>query len=216
MKKKTLFLTKQHLSIALIWLFHVSGILGIIYGNATWFVKATPINLLLSFFLLMLNTDLNLKALFMVVLCFLVGMIAEILGVKYGLLFGSYSYGSTLGFKFIGVPIMMGFLWCIQVFITGFIAQFFTNKLLFKILIGVGLMLFLDLVIEPVAPIMDFWTFESGVAGLNNYMGWTFVATPLQLIYHKMKIKIKGPFPFHLFLLQFLFFTLLLIKSYTP
>jgi putative membrane protein len=216
MKKKTLFLTKQHLSIALIWLFHVSGILGIIYGDATWFVKATPINLLVSFLLLIANTDLNRKTLFMIVLCFSAGMITEILGVKYGLIFGSYSYGSTLGFKFIGVPIIIGINWCILIFITGFIAQFFTQNLLFKILIGVGLMLFLDLVIEPIAPIMDFWTFESGIAGLNNYIGWTFVAFPLQLIYHKMKIKIEGPFPFHLFLLQFLFFTLLLLKLNTP
>ena len=43
-------LTKQNIAIGLIWLFHVSGIMGIIYSDATWFVKATPINLILSFY----------------------------------------------------------------------------------------------------------------------------------------------------------------------
>ena len=52
-------LTKQNIAIGLIWLFHVSGIMGIIYSDATWFVKATPINLLLSFVLLLINSILK-------------------------------------------------------------------------------------------------------------------------------------------------------------
>ena len=59
-------LTKLNVSIFLIWLFHVSGIIGIIYTNASWFITATPINLLLSFFLLLINTKLNKNAFFMI------------------------------------------------------------------------------------------------------------------------------------------------------
>ena len=86
-------LTKQNISIGLIWLFHVSGMIGIIYGDALWFVKATPLNLSLSFILLILNTKLNKKVFYLVIACFLTGMLAEIIGVKYGFLFGNYSYG---------------------------------------------------------------------------------------------------------------------------
>lgn len=157
-----LFFSKQQFSIALIWLFHVSGLVGIIYSDASWFIKATPVNLLLSFVLLMINTTWSRKTLVLVLLCFITGMFAEIIGVHYGFLFGAYSYGDALGIKFLDVPLLIGVNWCILVFITGFIASFFVTGLWSRTLLGVFLMLFLDLVIEPVAPVLDFWTFESG------------------------------------------------------
>lgn len=205
-------LSKQHISIGLIWLFHVSGIIGIIYSDASWFIQATPINLMLSFILLMINTEWSKKAFFLVVLCFTIGMLAEIIGVHYGFIFGAYSYGDALGTKFMEVPLMIGINWCILIFITGFIAQSFLEPLWKRTLLGVGLMLFLDLVIEPVAPVLGFWSFETGLASIHNYAGWAVVALPLQIAFHKFKIKIEGPFPFHLFILQFLFFTILLLK----
>ena len=205
-------LTKQNISIALIWLFHVSGLIGIIYSNASWFIKGTPVNLLLRFSLLLLNTEWSKKMLFLVVLCFATGMLAEILGVQYGFIFGEYSYGKALGIKFMNVPLMIGINWCILIFITGFIAQFFLNKLWSRALLGTALMLTLDLVMEPVAPVLDFWTFTTGLASFHNYFGWALVAFPLQLIFHKAKVKMEGPFPFHLYILQFLFFIILLLK----
>jgi len=211
MNSRLLF-SRQKFSIVLIWLFHVSGLVGIIYSDASWFIKATPLNLLLSFSLLMVNTAWSRKTFTLVLLCFSTGMLAEIIGVHYGFLFGEYTYGKALGIKFLEVPILIGINWCILVFITGFIAAFFVNTLWAKTLLGVFLMLFLDLVIEPVAPVLDFWTFESGIASFHNYFGWAVVALPLQFIFHKYTPKMKGPFPFHLFILQFLFFTILLLK----
>lgn len=211
MKQKNLF-TKQNLSIGLIWLFHVSGIIGIIYSDASWFIKATPLNLMLSFVLLLINIKWSKKVFFLVCLCFGTGMLAEIIGVHYRFIFGAYAYGDALGTKVLQVPLMIGVNWCILVFITGFIAQFFLDALWARVLLGIGLMLFLDLVIEPVAPVLDFWTFESGLASFHNYVGWAIIAFPLQFIFHKVKLDIQGPFPFHLFILQFLFFTIMLLK----
>tara|TARA_X000001036_G_scaffold146682_1_gene139514 strand:+ start:405 stop:1058 length:654 start_codon:yes stop_codon:yes gene_type:complete len=207
--------TNQNISLGLIWLFHVSGIIGIIYSDASWFIKATPLNLMLSFILLLLNIERSKKTLFLVLLCFFVGMLAEIIGVKYGFIFGKYNYGEALGPKFMQVPFMMGIVWCILVFITGFIVQLFFETTWARIIVGIGLMLFLDLVMEPVAPILDFWTFESGLASFNNYIGWAVIAFPLQFIFHKAKLHIDGSFAFHLYFLQFLFFTILLLKINT-
>ena len=53
--------TKQSLSIGLIWIFHISGLIGIIYTNTSWFIKVTPLNLLLSFVLLVINSKWNKK-----------------------------------------------------------------------------------------------------------------------------------------------------------
>jgi len=205
-------LTKQNSSIFLIWLFHISGIIGIIYSDTSWFVGATPINLVLSFILLLVNTRMNQRLVYLLLACFSVGMAAEILGVRYGFIFGEYSYGAVLGLKVMEVPLLIGINWCILIFITGTIAQFFTQSFWIRTLLGVGLMLALDLVIEPVAPVLDFWTFKEGLASFNNYLGWALVALPLQMAFHKWKITIDGFYPFHLYILQFLFFTLLLIK----
>ena len=207
--------TNQNISLGLIWLFHVSGIIGIIYSDASWFIKATPLNLMLSFILLLLNIERSKKTLLLVLLCFFVGMLAEIIGVKYGFIFGKYTYGEALGPKFMEVPFMMGIVWCILVFITGFIVQLFFETTWARIIVGIGLMLFLDLVMEPVAPILDFWTFESGLASFNNYIGWAVIAFPLQFTFHKAKLHIDGSFAFHLYFLQFLFFTILLLKINT-
>jgi len=205
-------LTKQNSSIFLIWLFHISGIIGIIYSDTSWFVGATPINLVLSFILLLVNTRMNQRLVYLLLACFSVGMAAEILGVRYGFIFGEYSYGTVLGLKVMEVPLLIGINWCILIFITGTIAQFFTESFWIRTLLGVGLMLALDLVIEPVAPVLDFWTFKEGLASFHNYLGWALVALPLQMAFHKWKITIDGFYPFHLYILQFLFFTLLLIK----
>lgn len=203
------------LSIGLIWLFHISGIIGIVYGNSQWFVAATPINLSLCFVLIFLNTELNKKLLILFVACFTLGMLAEILGVNYNLIFGTYDYGSVLGPKVFGVPIMIGINWFITTMITAAIARQFSNKLWFQILIGIGLMLFLDLLMEPVAPLLDFWEFEGGHAPLQNFIGWGFIALPLQLLYQKYKVEFYNSFPYNLYLLQILFFAILLLKSNT-
>ena len=205
-------ITKLNISIFLIWLFHVSGIIGIIYTNTSWFIGQTPINLILSFSLLLINTKLSKSTLLLFIGCFTVGMIAEIVGVRYGFLFGDYTYGSVLGIKLMEVPLLMGFIWCTLVFITGSIAQFFTDSFWIKCFVGVGLMLTLDLVMEPIAPVLDFWTFADGVASFHNYVGWALVAFPLQIAFHKFKIEIEGAYSLNLYILQFLFFTILLIK----
>ena len=204
--------TKQSLSIGLIWIFHISGLIGIIYSNASWFIKATPFNLLLSFALLIINIEWNKKLFLLVVTCFSVGMLSEIIGVNYGFLFGEYSYGKALGIKFKGVPLIIGINWCLLVFITGYISRFFFNSLIARTFLGIFLMLSLDIVMEPIAPILDFWKFKEGLASFNNYIGWAIVSFPLQLLFHRLNQSIKGPFPFHLYILQFLFFTILLIK----
>ena len=204
--------TKQSLSIGLIWIFHISGLIGIIYSNASWFIKATPFNLLLSFALLIINIEWNKKLFLLVVTCFSVGMLSEIIGVNYGFLFGEYSYGKALGIKFKGVPLIIGINWCLLVFITGYISRFFFNSLIARTFLGIFLMLSLDIVIEPIAPVLDFWKFKEGLASFNNYIGWVIVSFPLQLLFHRFNQNIEGPFPFHLYILQFLFFTILLLK----
>ena len=205
----------ENISIALIWLFHVSGILGIIYGNSNWFISFTPLNLTLNFLLLLINCKVNKRVLTIIILGFFIGMITEILGVQYGWIFGDYQYGNQLGTKLMGVPLLIGVNWALLTVITGAIAQqFYLNKFM-RVLIGVGLMLFLDLLMEPLAPVLDFWIFDGEEAPLQNYLGWAAVAIFLQFGYYFLKVRVNGSFPFHLYLLQIIFFSVLLIKHTT-
>tara|TARA_B100000941_G_scaffold183147_1_gene131525 strand:+ start:262 stop:912 length:651 start_codon:yes stop_codon:yes gene_type:complete len=205
----------ENISIALIWLFHVSGILGIIYGNSNWFISFTPLNLTLNFIFLIINCKGDKGVLTIIILSFFIGMITEILGVQFGWIFGDYQYGNQLGTKIIGVPILIGVNWALLTVITGAIAQqFYLNKFM-RVLIGAGLMLFLDLLMEPLAPVLDFWVFDEKEAPLQNYLGWAAVAILLQFGYYFLKVRINGSFPHHLYLLQIIFFSVLLIKYTT-
>ena len=205
----------ENISIALIWLFHVSGVLGIIYGNSIWFISFTPLNLTLNFILLLINCKGNKRVLTIIILGFLIGMITEILGVQFGWIFGDYQYGNQLGINFGGVPLLIGVNWALLTVITGAIAQqFYFNKFM-RVFIGVGLMLFLDLLMEPLAPVLDFWVFDGEEAPLQNYLGWAVVAIFLQFVYYLLKVRVNGSFPFHLYLLQIIFFSVLLIKHTT-
>ena len=206
---------RENISIAIIWLFHVSGILGIIYGDSEWFISATPLNLSINFALLVINCNSHKWFFHMVILGFLTGMITEILGVQRGWIFGDYQYGDALGYKILGVPVLIGVNWALLTIITAAIAQQFYENLFMRIVIGVCLMIFLDLLIEPIAPVLDFWAFEGGDAPLQNYFGWTAVALFLQSIFHYFRIEVKGWFPNQLYLLQIIFFTVLLIKQNT-
>ena len=208
-------LNRENISIAIIWLFHTSGILGILYGNSDWFISATPLNLSINFVLLMINCRGHKWFFPMVILGFSTGMITEILGVQRGWIFGDYQYGDALGVKVLGVPLLIGVNWALLTIITGAIAQQFYQNIFMRIIIGVGLMILLDLLIEPIAPTLDFWVFDEGEAPLQNYIGWIAVALFLQSIFHYLRVKVIGWFPHQLYLLQIIFFTVLLIKQTT-
>tara|TARA_B000000475_G_scaffold257881_1_gene239481 strand:+ start:407 stop:1057 length:651 start_codon:yes stop_codon:yes gene_type:complete len=198
----------ERISIFIIWLFHFCGLLGIAYGNKDWFVSFTPVNLFISFVLLFVNQrELEFKNIIAGLSIFLIGMLAEILGVNYGIIFGEYVYLDNLGYKFLGVPFIIGIQWILLTFITGsFSSYFFSNNKFKAILFGTVLMVLLDVLIEPVAPEMGFWIFENLTAPLKNYFGWFLIGLPVQFVFHYGIDKKELTFSFNLLLIQFLFF----------
>ena len=116
-------------SIFLIWLFQISGLIGISVGFSEWFLTKTWVNLSLVFLitLLLFPIDSRKKALISGFF-FLAGMGVEWVGVHYEFLFGSYYYGENLGWKTDGVPLLIGANWKILTLITGCLAtHFFKN-----------------------------------------------------------------------------------------
>jgi len=198
-------------SVFVIWLFHVCGMIGISYGNKDLFLSFTPVNLIISFFLLFVNQiQITQRELLSVFTIFLIGMICEILGVNYGYIFGDYVYLDNLGTKVFGVPILIGINWIILTFITGSISSYiFKKNLKFSILTGAIFMILLDLIIEPVAPLLGFWIFDLPSVPLQNYVGWFLIGLATQFVYQKFVVNKEIPFSTNILLANIVFFSFL-------
>ncbi len=199
-------ISNLHLGIFVIWLFHISGILGIYLGNTIWFISKSPLNLIISLGLFIWLFPVNSKKKWVLFfIFFFVGMLAEWLGVHYGLFFGDYSYGSNLGLKLDGVPYLIGSYWALLTFITAQIANKLGLKSWLKISFGAFLMVALDFLMEKTAPVFDFWQFQGHVP-IDNYIAWFVIGFMLHGILHKSKVEGNNTISIHLYLAQVLFF----------
>ena len=203
---------KKNISIFIIWLVHISGFLGILFYDLDFFAGFTSLNLYLMSIILFLNLNLKSKYQTISVLSiFFIGMITEILGVNYGLIFGDYEYGNNLGFKLFGVPFLIGVNWIILTAISANIATFLTkNKsIVLTVIIGAFLMLAMDFVMEPVAPKLEMWRFKNSIVPFSNYFGWLiiglFTQTIYNLLFHEKEIVVS----INLYAAFFLFFSFL-------
>ena len=198
------------ISIGIIWLFHICGMIGISYGNKEFFLAFTPINLFISFVLLFINQlQLEKSELNAALIIFFIGMISEILGVNYGLIFGDYVYLDNLGFKVLGVPVLIGVNWIILTFITGSMSGYVIKNKHIAALTGAILMILLDLIIEPVAPLLGFWIFDLPTVPLQNYIGWFVIGLTTQYIYHFNIERKEYLFSINLLLVNAIFFAFL-------
>ena len=197
----------KKISIGIIWLFHLSGLVGLLYIDKNLFASLTPLNLFISSTLLFVNQkSLMKKEVIIVFLIFSIGMIAEILGVNYGLIFGKYDYGDNLGLKLLGVPLLIGLNWVVLTFICGSISNHFIKNKYLSIVVAIILMLLIDITLEPIAPILDYWEFSGSVAPIQNYIGWAFTSLLTLSIYQFFYSKKEFTFSINLFLAQLLFF----------
>ncbi len=206
-KEKGYLLNTEDVSIGLVWLFQISGIIGISSGHGQWFVSQTPIILCLTFILLVINFPIvSVRGAVLTFFCFAVGMFAEWIGVTYGFLFGNYSYGSNFGPKIEGVPYLIGLYWALLVLVTGVCANTLSTNRLIRILTGATLMVTLDFFMEKSAPKFDFWTFSPPVPPLNNYVAWFVLALLLHAAMQYLKFTGSKRFSVHMMTSQFFFF----------
>ena len=205
----THFLSKYKLpvGIGILWLFHVSAMIGIGLGYTEWFIEKTPLNLLVSLVLFLLIYPLNRPKKIATFLLFLIlGMFAEWLGVNYQFLFGNYSYGNNFGLKLDGVPYLIGIYWALLTFITAAILDYSKWPYRAKIVVAALLMVLLDFLMEFNAPGFDFWEFKGGMPKIENYLTWFLLGIIFQSILRMLDIKGNKVFCFHLYAAQVCFF----------
>src|SRR5665213_1381174 len=112
--------TKNQIATAIAVLFHIVGLMGLLFFNRSFFLQFTPGNLLLMLVLLVwTQTGKNRWFFIFLISCFLVGLGVEIMGVRTGILFGKYSYGTVMGYKLWDTPLILGVNWIIVAYCSG-------------------------------------------------------------------------------------------------
>jgi putative membrane protein len=181
--------------------------IGISLGHEAWFIARTPLNLSLILLILIIFYPLNSARKWIVFLLIgLLGMTAEWIGVSQGIPFGDYAYGENFGPKVWGVPYLIGVFWALLSLVTFQIAYRWYSSYALAPLIGAGLMLVLDLLMERSAPRFDFWSF-SGEPPVENYISWFALALIFQGILGSLRIKGDYQISLHIFLAQLVFFS---------
>lgn len=172
---------KKLKAFAILWivLVHFFGIIGV-YFLPDWFLPATPLIILVSAGLVILRYEKFRQSRFVafaviVVMAFLV----ELYGVKTGNLFGTYSYGENLGWKLFGVPLIIGVNWAVLLMVAQQLTTHYivvNNRFFSAITVGI-LMTSFDLLLEALAPILDFWSFiHMNYPPLQNFIAWFCVS----------------------------------------
>ena len=172
-------------------------------------LNLTPIHLFGMFILfLWANSYFSIKLIKAIIVIYLIGVLAEVLGVRYNIIFGNYYYGNSLGPQVFEVPLIIGFNWLTLSFATyGVSSYFFRNKTVITVFASI-LMVLTDYIIEPMAGALDFWYWVGGNIPIQNYVGWFFVSLIIHTILVKMNFKFNFKLCLALLLSQILFFVI--------
>ena len=195
--------------IGMIWLFHVSGLIGIALGYQQWFIEKTSLNLTVSLLIFALLYPLKeIKSVVVFFFIALIGMAAEWMGVHWGWFFGDYDYGDNFGPKFQGVPYLIGLYWALLTLATAAMAQRWVTPPWLQWVIAAALMVGLDMLLEQWAPVFDFWEFDPKPP-VDNYLSWFVLGFLLQIFWNKWGSKGNYLVSLHLIAAQVFFFGLL-------
>lgn len=207
------FKSWQKTLLALLAAAYLAGIIGLqLPFSLPYFQALTPFNLLLSAGILFaFHTDWKPSFLLFCLLTFSIGFLVEVAGVASGQIFGQYAYGPTLGFKLWNVPLVIGLNWLMLIYSTGMICAGLRLPLVLKAALASCLMVLLDLLIEPVAIRLNFWTWESPEIPLQNYLAWFTVSFCLHLLFFLLPFRKKNPAAKILYSLQLVFFFILFL-----
>ncbi|MFM7661433.1 MAG: carotenoid biosynthesis protein, partial [Bacteroidota bacterium] len=214
---KSLFLKIMKVSshpiliITILIVLYMVGLVGILFPQTRGVVlPLSSVNLFLGFLLLLYSEKKSIKSLLIfMVIAFIIGFCFELIGVQTGILFGNYSYGTNLGIKFIGVPLIIGLNWAVLTVTSASITEGFSENIVFRMVINSLIMVLFDFFMEPVAMKFDFWSWHSNEIPVYNYVCWFLISVILQFIYLTY-FTIKSNIVYKtLFIVQFLFFLFL-------
>jgi len=207
-------MNKTNISIAILVILYTVGIVGIKFGIFGDILSLTPLNLIVSLALLLWNHEKwNRNFIIALVVCGVAGFFVEVAGVQTGLIFGEYTYGKTLGWKWLDVPLVMAVNWLVLIYCAAAVVQKREEwDVMIKAFAGAIIMVMMDFLIEPVAITYDFWSWKNDVVPTQNYLAWGVISFVLLAIFHKLTPSpLNNKVAIALFFLQIIFFVVLAI-----
>lgn len=187
------------------------GIVGLIIPDSrALFTGLTPYTLLLSFFILLFfNKKWDAGFFMALVLISLSGFFIEYIGVQTGMIFGRYTYGSGLGYKWNGIPLLIGINWFFMVYCSRALAQKITSNTFLSVFLAALFMTGYDYLLEPFAVQFDLWKWNAGVIPLQNVFGWLVVSLLLHFAYQSSTKQVANKLAIPIFVIHLLFFIVL-------
>lgn len=202
---------RENICSLIIILFHFVGLYGFLNTELIeLFIRLVPLHLMLMLLLMMISGyDGSKNFLVFALVVYSAGFLIEVAGVNTGLIFGSYTYGQTLGLQIWQTPLLIGANWLILVYTTGVVLTAYNfNKYVFAFF-GAAVLVGIDFLIEPVAIKYDYWSWAGGIIPLQNYLGWFVVAFAMFLFFEKMTFRKQNSAAIVLFVAQICFFIIL-------
>lgn len=202
----------QHLGIGIV-VFHVIGALGTLWPVTRETTLAlTPVNLLLSSFLIFkCQEKLEKRWVITVGTLAIAGYLVEVAGVATGQIFGEYQYGPVLGIAIFDVPLAMALNWFLLIYIFGQLVAPLALPLVPKaMLAGLGMVL-LDVLIEPVAIELNYWHWATTDVPFQNYLAWFVIGSAMQVFFLKVNGRQRDAFAFYLLASQLIYFVCTLL-----
>jgi putative membrane protein len=197
-------------SIWIIGLLHLVGIIGMLSPFQETFRLLTPLNLIMSSVILWVNhRERNREILWYSIMVFVLGFLVEFVGVHFGIIFGHYTYGDTLGPRLLNVPVIIGLNWLLVMYCIATLTDSLKIPTIFKIIAGAILAVAVDWLIEPVAMHFDFWSWKDGVVPFQNYVAWFFTSIGMQSAYYLIKVKAENKLALPFYFTQLFFFLIL-------
>lgn len=195
-------MNKTTISIAILIILYAVGIVGIKFGMFGDILSLTPLNLLVSLALLLWNHEKwDGKFIAAIVIVAAAGFFVEVAGVQTGIIFGEYTYGKTLGWQWLDVPLAMAVNWLILVYCAAAVVGRRTEwDIWLKAFAGAVIMVCLDFLIEPVAIQYDFWNWANVAVPPLNYLAWGLISFAMLMVFHRLVPPIDNKVAIALFL----------------
>lgn len=205
---------RLNLVILVFVIFYSVGVAGFIYPRTSaFFAELTPLILIMSFIAVIIYHDGKGTLLHILVLTgvFLFSFVAEAIGVNTGIIFGSYNYGDSLGFRIFDTPLLIGLNWVFLVYSSASIIRL--TKLSGKNLVIAPslIMVVYDLILEQVAGVMGMWTWTGGSIPIKNYITWFVLAVVFHWLVKHFRVPTSNKIAPAIFTIQFLFFVVILL-----
>lgn len=189
---------------------HAVGLAGVVFYDAEAILDLTVLNLLFST-LVVLGFGYPDDAWRWALTAYLTYGV-EVVGVQTGFPFGNYAYGWRLGPHIHDTPPMIGVLWLVT--LSG--ALYWSERILgdregtphhlIRSAMAATLMVALDVIMEPVAILCDFWQWDGGTIPFKNYVAWWAIAFLLSWVWRRVRTLRTNRAAGLLFVIQAVFF----------